>query len=229
MASTVRPYLCLCGILLVIAVVMVRASKTGPASSIAGKDQTRVATPLGDVEVEVHNPGSANLAVCIHGMNSALAHEWGDVVAAPLAQLGYRVLVPNLHSNPRTKPGTISREDFSRVALALAGGSPAMWLGKSWGGANVAAFAADHPKAVERLVLDAPALSVSDISQIGNRLNMARAPLLLLWAEDDSVIPFNHATAWRTACSHAQLTSVAVGGHRILEAYVETILSFAKA
>ena len=187
-----------------------------------------IATPLGDVAVEVHNPGSADLAVCIHGMNSALANEWGDIVAAPLAQLGYRVLVPNLHSNPRTKPGTISREDFSRVALALAGGSPAMWLGKSWGGANVAAFAADHPKNVERLVLDAPALSISDISQIGSRLNMARAPLLLLWAEDDSVIPFNHATAWHSTCSHAQLTSVAVGGHRILEAYVEKILKFAK-
>ena len=36
---------------------------------------------------------------------------------AALAGQGIRVVVPNLHSNERTRPGTISQEDFDRLVL----------------------------------------------------------------------------------------------------------------
>ena len=79
---------------------------------------------------------------------------------------GFCVLAPDLHSNPATRPGTISREDFARVVLALVDDRKAIWLGKSWGGASVAAFAAAHPDHVHKLVLDAPAISVSEVPSV---------------------------------------------------------------
>ena len=189
-----------------------------------------ISTPLGDVSTELYNEAGTKTVIAIHGMNSVLTGEW-STVAAHLARDGYRIMLPNLHSNPRTKPGIISPGDFARVMLSLqvSAGAPVIWMGKSWGGANVATFASNHPKSVLRLVLDAPALAYSDIADTCSRLNAAGSPLLLLWAEDDSVIPFANAAAWRSSCTRVLLHSVPTGGHRILPEYAVPISTFLRA
>jgi len=207
--------------LLALIVVVARSSSTSPPRPVV----TTMGTPLGAVSVTVHNPQGPRLAICVHGFNRALVDEWSGV-ASVLANSGYRVLMPNLHSNPSTKPGAISQAEFASVALALANGQPAVWLGKSWGGANVASFAAAQPKAVTRVVLDAPALDARSVPELC--VGMHGTPLLLLWAEDDTVVPLASAVpTWRARCPHATLHTEPTGGHRILtDAYVPAVLAF---
>ena len=221
----------LVGFLTVATVVVIRTRASSKMQVVS------MPTPLGDVSTEVHNSEGKTTIVAVHGFNSALTGEWG-VVAAHLASHGYRVLMPNLHSNPATKPGTISHDGFERVMLALAdrsapltladGSTPLIWMGKSWGGANVATFAARHPKAVAKLVLTAPALGRSEIADVCAQLNAAGAPMLLLWAEDDPVVPFGNSKVWSSTCSRVQLHSEPTGGHRILPGYATAVADFVK-
>ena len=200
-----------------------RAENVMMLSGVEGK----MPTPLGEVTVATYGTGP-KLALAFHGAAAGLVGEWGGI-AEQLGAHGYKVIVPNLHSNHATKPGVMSAEDFQRVALALAGGSPALWLGKSWGGANVAGLVAAHPKAVEKVVLDAPAAGAAAIEATCTTLNASGAPLLLLWAEDDKVIPFSpNSEIWMSKCKHATLKTTPSGGHRIITSeYAGSVLAFA--
>ena len=203
--------------------VVVAVSRTQGAGTAVKVETTAFTTPLGNVMVDVHDGGGSKTVVMVHGMNSALVREWSGI-AAFLAARGFRVLLVDMHSNPQTKPGTISHDDFATVMLALAGGRRAIWCGKSWGGAEVAEFAARHPKAAEKVVLVAPAIPNAQISATCERLN---SPLLLLWAEDDPVMPVKNGVLMKQTCAHASLHTTPQGGHRIItEVYAAIINAF---
>ena len=138
------------------------------------------------------------------------------------------MVVPNLHSNPRTKPGDVRSFDLQAILMGVCsrfGAEQAAVLGKSWGGANVASFAASNPSAIARLVLDAPAVRRADVRSLCS--GFPKVPILMLWAEDDGVIPFGTSAEWLSACPKARLHSEPTGGHRILAAFAQPVVAFA--
>ena len=117
-------------------------------------------------------------------MSSAdfIIREW-DRMAEACAALGFHVLLPNLHSNPRTAPRLargIGEEDVNQLLVAVISAhnrkpDPVILMGKSWGGAAAAKFAQKHSELVRQLVLVCPALSsaaiVKDLSRLqGKRI-----------------------------------------------------------
>jgi len=197
----------------------------------AGTSQV-VTTHLGEVICQVLGPEKGPLAVAFHGMfnSPSVISEW-DKIAVGLASSGYRVLLPNLHSNPKTAPpgfgpfgaAGIADVDFQQLALSLIGDSqPALLLGKSWGGGAVAKFAAKHGNLVERLVLVCPACKDEEIAK---QLTM---PVLLMWAEDDWITKFEDTKVYQQHTAQLQLVSVETGGHLILPEYTDPLLEFAR-
>ena len=81
-----------------------------------------MATSFGTVDVQTFgNPARGPVALALHGMSAAadVVAEW-QRVATELGAAGYSVCMPNLHSNPRTSPSTISDEEVTTLVLELA-------------------------------------------------------------------------------------------------------------
>ena len=120
-------------------------------------------THLGVVDALEFGPRSSqvDLVLCIQGKspNTDVVTEWHPL-ARLLQDKGIRVVVPNLHSNERTRPGTISQEDFDRLVLGALTQLKVKTLlclcGKSWGGGD--ASPSLHPTAATSLMLIAPSL-----------------------------------------------------------------------
>ena len=111
-------------------------------------------------------------------MSSAVLHEW-DACAQACAEAGFRVLLPNFHSNPRTAPGLalgVGEDDVMKIlvtAISAHSKEPVILMGKSWGGAVAAKFAQRHPDMVRQLVLICPALSDAAVAKATFQLKHA--------------------------------------------------------
>lgn len=195
----------------------------------ASKEDRKVLTPLGAIKVTYFGPRMAPTSfIAIHGMALAMNQEWFGVAEYLSKSLHVRVAVPDFHSNPATSPRAIGSEDFMRILKALLPPSgDVIMLGKSWGGAAVARFAASYPQLIRAVVLDAPALPASEIA---TTCTTWQSPLLLLWARDDPVVPQSRASVWQNRCPHASAHFVDVGGHTIItQVYKEPILNFVRS
>jgi acetyl esterase/lipase len=84
-----------------------------------GRDEV-LATPVGDASVGVFGPDDGHVVIALHGKSPKLdvVTEWA-VVARALAAASFRVIVPNLHANPRTAPAAASHADVAAVLLAV--------------------------------------------------------------------------------------------------------------
>lgn len=190
--------------------------------------EMEIETHLGGLKVSMIGPKEGRPAVALHGMNPALVDEWFPV-AQRLAARGYRICLPNFHSNRRLSPREVSHEDLMRVirehiiAGAL-GAQQVVMMGKSWGGGNAALFAASHRELVHHLVLAAPAQAADSVLP---QLQQSSLPVFLAWAEDDKIMPSSRARSWQQAIGSAltQFT-VPTGGHSIFIEYVEPIAAF---
>ena len=185
-------------------------------------------TPLGQIQIQAFGPEHGPVIVALHGMSSAtfVIREW-DSLAVRLAAAGYRVLLPNFHSNAALAPRLVSTIDMNPVLkqiLEYFHGQQVVLMGKSWGGAVAAKFAARHPALVKQLVLVCPALPALTAKKTMLReLNM---PLLLLWAKDDWVTWFSCSQVFCENCPRICLRPAERGGHRVLPEYAEAILNF---
>lgn len=114
----------------------------------------------GDVLFELQGPEDGPVVVFIHGF-SVPSYTW-ERNAAFLAQRGYRVLSFDLYGRGYSARPDLSYDRMTFVNQvaelldALGIGQQVTLVGISMGGAIVAAFAAEHPAKVERLVLLAP-------------------------------------------------------------------------
>ena len=150
-------------------------------------------THLGAVDALEVGPRSrqVDLVLCIQGKspNTDVVTEWHPL-ARLLQDKSIRVVVPNLHSNERTRPGTISQEDFDRFVLGALTQLKVKTLlclcGKSWGGGRCVAFLAEHPSAATSLMLIAPSLKETTAGMVSD---VAQKRTLLAWAWDDTVVP----------------------------------------
>ena len=97
---------------------------------------------------------------------------------------------------------------------------PVALLGKSWGGALAARYAAAHPHRVSRLVLVAPAQSNATVAA-----GLAM-PTLLLWARDDAMVRVHHADAYAKHAPKLTRHTVRKGGHRVLDEYTAAVRDF---
>lgn len=190
-----------------------------------------VATSVGSVEVGLLEPrgsGTAQtVALCIHGMapRPEVVWEWAEM-APPLRERGAAVLCPNLHSCPRTAPAQASAEDvlaalrdLLRWARDRYGAVPVVVYGKSWGGARAVELAAAEGAALQGLALACPSSKFADLE---SKLLAVSCPVLLLWAQDDDVVPFQYHRVFlahlkrRPAGKRRTLLEVlGAGGHRV--------------
>ncbi|MBA2501727.1 MAG: alpha/beta hydrolase [Pyrinomonadaceae bacterium] len=114
---------------------------------------------VGGARVHYQETGSedAPTIILIHGF-CASTFVWSDVIA-PVAEMGFRVIVPDLigygfSEKPRAARYTIDAQ--ARMIVGLMGElkiERAALVGSSYGGAVAATVALDHPQRVERLVL----------------------------------------------------------------------------
>ena len=184
----------------------------------------------GSLSVSAYGDSRDELVLTVHGQNPALVNEWEETkIAQSLAERGFYVVCTNMHSNEKTKPGTLSPGGFAAVMdelLAVLQRDSCVLMGKSWGGRNAVAFAAARPKAVRRLVLSAPAFGMDPDADapIIAKLSM---PVLLGWSEDDTVIPYRTHEAYTNASGvNVQFASYASGGHMIIPEFGSAVLAF---
>lgn len=132
---------------------------------------------------------------------------------APLATAGFRVIsvdMPGWGRSTRSEPGPLKGEQAQSAVLAILDGLGAetvALMGKSWGGGIALSLALSRPKRVQKLILTAPAFRELD------RLAELDQPVLLVWAKDDPVIPYDNAARFLAALPGAQLVTYETGGH----------------
>jgi len=188
------------------------------------------ATDFGEVRGRVFGEAAEdNFVLCVQGKsaNVDVITEW-ESTAKALAAEGWCVILPDLHTNERTKPGSIEPHDVAKVLQAALDHHkvvhPISLLGKSWGGGQATRFAASHRSQVSKLVLVAPSLDDAAVPA-----QLPPLPVRLFWAEDDTVVPVARASIYSESLDASgclEFTTVAVGGHRILDEYIAPIISF---
>ena len=201
--------------------------KSAESGSRNQRMAVRLATSLGDVTVQYFGELNAKgeMVVALQGKspNHDVVTEWEPTCRA-LAAAGHFVVLPNLQSNPATKPGTIRPEGVAELvmsAVAHAGARSIALLGKSWGGGEAIMFAASHRTLVSKLVLVAPSLSAPEtISQI------ATLPTLLFWARDDPVKAFDLSALFTSQLERCSFHPSTSGGHCILQEQCPHIVAF---
>mmetsp|Transcript_23954 Transcript_23954/g.46371 ORF Transcript_23954/g.46371 Transcript_23954/m.46371 type:complete len:120 (-) Transcript_23954:109-468(-) len=112
----------------------------------------------------------------------------------------------------------------SLVKYAAPTPSKVVLMGKSWSGREALRFTSRHKAMVEKLVLIAPAVTAGakrPISRVGG------VPILLCWAEDDSMVPYKTAKMFNSVPG-IKLFIVSSGGHSILPAFNKPIVDFVK-
>eukprot|EP00929_Paragymnodinium_shiwhaense_P013086 TRINITY_DN120944_c0_g1_i1.p1 TRINITY_DN120944_c0_g1~~TRINITY_DN120944_c0_g1_i1.p1 ORF type:complete len:246 (+),score=58.29 TRINITY_DN120944_c0_g1_i1:66-803(+) len=209
---------------------------TAAAAGAPPKSET-VTTSSGAVDVGLVAPRGkpSAVAICIHGKspNVDVVYEWRPM-ADSLLERNIVTLMPNLHSCEKTAPATGAVADVQAALLEILAWAAAKYpelpvtiYGKSWGGLQATllakAAAAAAPEFSERvvgLVLACPSPGIEDLPGI---LAAVPLPTLLLWAQDDSTIPYAAHEAYlgplRQRPGGDKLTvfcSIAAGGHKIV-------------
>ena len=187
----------------------------------------QLSTHLGVVDALEFGEAAQPLIIMIQGKsaNQDVITEWLPF-AKELAASGHCVVLPNLHSNPATKPGTVTSADVQKIVLDIfkrCNTTSAIVFGKSWGGGMAVEFAANYPDLVQSLVLVAPHLGdMSFIARIADKRT------LLFWARDDPVKSFELSSQYVGQMSHVELQAVDAGGHRVLSEYLPAMSQFVK-
>jgi pimeloyl-ACP methyl ester carboxylesterase len=127
----------------------------------SGEVQQFVKLPMGTMHVRIDGPAEGPIALLIHG--SVVGGFGFEKWRKPLADAGYRVIVPDLLGYGYSDRPTLQYTKEFYVAQinqlldALEIHKPVAIVGASLGGAIVTAFAANAPERVTSVVLMAPA------------------------------------------------------------------------
>ncbi|HEX6386608.1 MAG TPA: alpha/beta fold hydrolase [Anaerolineae bacterium] len=161
------------------------------------------------------------LVLGIHGWSQRNGwHTWKPMMR-PLSAAGFWVVSVDMPGWGRSEP--LRREppledDPVAAILAILDGlevETAVLMGKSWGGGVALDVALNHPQRVAKLVLTAPArLNLDGLAQL-------QQPVLLAWARDDPVIPYQHAAKFMNVIPDTQLETYATGGHSAAQKNVD--------
>ncbi len=176
-------------------------------------DELFLDTTFGRICALVAGDPAGRLALGLHGWSRRNGRHTWQPLLGPLAAAGHYAVGVDMPGWGRSEPITpapLDRRTALDAVLAildvLRPGAPAALLGKSWGGDLALGVALEHPERVSGLILTAPAFS--DFA----RLPELRPPVLLVWAEDDPVIPIDFVERYRIVPS-LQLITYPDGGH----------------
>lgn len=170
-------------------------------------------TTFGSVFGRMAGEPSAPLVLCIHGWSQRNGwHTWQPMMT-PLAEAGFCVVsvdMPGWGQSVAASPDPLMGERATGATLEILDGleaTPAVLMGKSWGGGVALSLALKHPDRVSKLILTAPAFRELD------QLATLKQPVLLAWAQDDPVIPYQFAEQFASAISDVKLVTYKTGGH----------------
>lgn len=154
---------------------------------------------------------SAPLVLGVHGYSQRNGwHTWEPLIR-PLADAGFWAVSVDMpgwgRSVLRQPEKSVSPETVVLLMLNSLGVETAVLMGKSWGGGIVLEVALNHPHRVSKLILTAPARQNVD------PLRQLTQPVLLAWAKDDPVIPYEQASRYTAALPNVQLETYSSGGH----------------
>jgi pimeloyl-ACP methyl ester carboxylesterase len=158
------------------------------------------------------NPDS-RLVLGIHGMSQRNGWQTWEPLLYPLAEAGYFSLSVDMpgwgksqlakETNFRTADAVMTARDIIKSLDK----QPAAVMGKSWGGGIAFQLALEYPDLVSKLIVTAPAFP--EIS----RLDKLCQPVLMAWAQDDSVIPISYAAEYVAVIPDIELVTYDKGGH----------------
>jgi pimeloyl-ACP methyl ester carboxylesterase len=176
-------------------------------------EEVRFSTTRGTIYGMAAGPTGGQLLLGLHGWSQRNGwHTWQPLMA-PLAEAGCRVIsidMPGWGQSDSWGSRQLGVAEAQAVVLAVLDGAratQAVLMGKSWGGGIAIATALAHPERVGRLVLTAPAFR--ELA----RLSQLRQPVLLAWAEDDAVIPYQTAELYVATVPDVELVTYPTGGH----------------
>lgn len=175
--------------------------------------ELNVPTTAGTIYARSAGVAGAPLVLCLHGWSQRNGwHTWQPVMQ-PFASAGFWVVsvdMPGWGRSQSAAAGPLDDAQAQNVVIELIDGldvEHATLMGKSWGGGLALSVALDRPERVDSLILTAPAFRDLD------RLRTVRQPVLLAWAKDDPVIPFEYARTFADAIPRAELLVFETGGH----------------
>lgn len=164
-------------------------------------------------------PDNGPVIICVHGWSRRNDWRTWEPLLAPLGAAGYRTIsvdMPGWGKSPAWekiagKSAIVAMLDTLAVETAHA------LIGKSWGGGVCLDFGLTHPNRVKKLILTAPAYRGAP-SVLTQRLTM---PVLLAWAKNDPVIPFEVGEALAAVIPNCQFEPYETGGHEAAQENVE--------
>ena len=168
---------------------------------------TEIATIFAKSAGTQENP----LVLGVHGYSQRNGwHTW-EPLMRPLAQVGFWVVSVDMPGWGRTVLKQLEKNVSPETAVLQMLDSldvdQAILMGKSWGGGVVLEVALNHPQRVTKLILTAPAWQNVD------PLRNLQQPVLLAWAKDDPVIPYEQAAHYTEQLPNVQLETYESGGH----------------
>ncbi len=164
-----------------------------------------VETPSGKFHAMV--AGSGRAVILVHGASPVNSwRAWEKNIDA--LERTFRVYALDLlgygDSDQLDGPPEILVQATGLVELLDAEQLPsAHFVGLSWGGMIVQTIALQAPERVEKMVLVDSALDPSDEGR--EQLQTIDRPALIIWDQDDAVIPVESATVLAAAIPHARL------------------------
>ena len=170
-------------------------------------------TAHGPLSARAAGAPDSDMVIAVHGWSQRNGwHTW-EPLMTPLSDAGLFVVsldMPGWGDSLAWIEGPL-RADIAVDALMQVvdhfGKEQAVIMGKSWGGGVGLQCAIEHPSRVSKLILSAPAFrnfhSLTTLSQ----------PVLLVWAEDDPVIPYKYSAEFLERIPGVRFVSFKSGGH----------------
>lgn len=192
-------------------------------TGVIGMKELFLETKFGTVFGKSAGQEGRPLLLGIHGWSQRNGwHTWKPLLE-PLARADYWMVSVDMPGWGQSAPaagtevtGTPVEHIMSMLAVLQV--ETAVLLGKSWGGGVAIETALQYPERITKLILTAPAWRNVD------RLPELKQPVLLAWAEDDPVIPYQQAAQYVAKIPDIQLETYPTGGH---EAAQHNVADFA--
>lgn len=181
-----------------------------PTGTVTGTVESADLRFLGaDLHLLVAGDRPAPTVLLLHGARFS-AETWRQLgTLERLAAAGYRAVALDLPGHGESEPSQIPPADFLVAVLPLLAGQPVVVVSPSMSGAYSLPLLARRPAQVAAFVALAPVGIEEHRAQIqGNGV-----PALLLWGEEDRVIPLAQADLLAQALPHSRKVVLPGAGH----------------
>lgn len=172
-----------------------------------------IETPFGTLVVRTAGAPDAELVAAVHGWSQRNSWQTWEPLMPLLSEAGFFVGsldMPGWGDSQPWQAGPLSTELAVKALISVADHfdkQDFVLMGKSWGGAVSIQCAMEYPTRVASLILSAPAF------QNLEALSALTQPVLLVWAEDDPVIPYRYSKEYERRIPNVELISYKSGGH----------------